>query len=183
MSCSMSRAPSSLLSSVLVLALASACGEPPADAGPFETSLAPERTVASLTDAEVATFCEESQAYLDRTLSPEERRDLMCTLFAVAFASDAAMCEQTATACAEAPPALTVSCLAEADRSGCDASVAELAACAGDQSAALEEAIELLTCDLAGDSESLAALGTSLQPDSCRRLLAACPALEASMAM
>lgn len=179
----MSRAASRLVPSVFVLALASACGEPPADAGAFETSLAPERSIASLTDAEVATFCGESRAYLDRTIAPEERRDLMCTLFAVAFASDAAMCEQTAAACAESPPALTVSCLAEADRSGCEASVAELAACAGDQAAALEDAIELLTCDLAGDSESLEELGASLEPDSCRRLLAACPALEASMAM
>lgn len=166
-----------------------------------DSNVADEKKVSDLSSDEVQAICDAATEAAASLLTPEAT----CRLFAVVFSETPADCRQFSAQCSagglpggggDDEPEPETECLLddEAKRRDCEATVAELETCMTDSLAAASEALEKVTCDLAGKTaEDLGGdLGNSAtgtpnpfggiqggaeQPPSCAVVAAKCPEL------
>lgn len=172
------RVPAAAL--LVTLALAACKSEPQLDSG-----LPPDKPASELSADEHTDLCEAYLDYYDARVTPAELTRMFCTIGAIGDSIDqpdpTAKCAELRDACLAMPEdelSDEARCDADGDLATCTATVAEVETCFRDMVAALERALDVITCDLA-DPARVDDVPSDLQglPQSCMAIAELCPGL------
>jgi hypothetical protein len=155
----------------LAAALGTLAGCPVSREGTFDSGLPEDRTIGSLSDAEIMQLCVATIDAQVETFDGSRRGFCTYQILAGGGASSSETCRAAVDACAAGPPAMPpADCGTARPMPACPVTVGEFEVCVGDMLDGFRTAGDGLDCSLVGSpmlSELLAANDPTQVPPSC----------------
>jgi hypothetical protein len=158
--------------SLVLGVLLAACG-----GGGVSSGVDGNKPAATVTNDEARRSCMAAQDYFYSLLPRERQQEGLCTGQALTTTITPEACSASVRTCMTNPPAaLDLVCNIRVAPAGCNATVAQVEACAAADAQAIADRAAMLSCSIAGNLAQLQVVASPIPvPMACTSIAAICP--------